>query len=290
MTWQRQVTILVSWIVVGISPLVCKGLYLGANHEHVTAPFFLSYAPNGQVSFEVVFQSYIESATTVADLAWQAALQIEPLAGCQRMLVFQFTAPPVDSMFGPTPGPLSDLTVPCNHLLVSDSDATTFTGVALSAFASRNTLQMTHSGSADALGRFELITLLFSPSMPDVGNWVVRSGWARKHSRILASSRVFGYVFLEIIEITTPLISDYTGDKFVNDRDYTQWRMDYGLSAFPAGGGADGNQNRIVDGVDYMVWPKHQAATARTTQGVPESQRRSRLLSVVVLLPWRRPS
>ncbi len=281
-----RLTILVSWIAIGISPLVCKGLYLGANDENAAAPFALNYVQNGGLTFNIVFQSYNESVTTVTVLAWQAVLQIQPLAGSQGTLVFQSTTTPANSMFGSVPGPLADLTGPSDHFSASDTDTLSFTGTALAPSESRNMLEVTLSASSDARGSFEIMTPVFDPMTPDVGTaWLEVGGSEPQAFENAAPSSVAGYVRLGTIEIGGAVLGDYTGDGLVNGSDYTKWRQDFGSSALPAGSSADGNQNGIVDAADYVVWREHRTVAGQTTANIPEPGTLIPLVVLVMLLP-----
>lgn len=281
-----RLTILVSWIAIGISPLVCKGLYLGANDENAATPFSLMYAQDGNLRFDIVLQVRNESSGSVSVLSWLANLQLRAAAGSQGSLIFEAVATPVNSLFGPEPGPISDLVTPSDHLQATDADIIGFTGASVAPSEARNILELTVAASSDAAGSFELVSLVFDPAMPDQGfSWLESGGFEPLAFENFTPSSVPGYMLLGTIEISAPAVGDYTGDGLVNGADYTKWRQDFGSSALPAGNGADGNQNGIVDAADYVVWREHRTIAGQTTAMVPEPGTLIPLMVLVMLLP-----
>lgn len=287
MMLQRPGLILAALIVVGMTPLVGKGLYLGANDQNAITPFTLLYAQNGNLSFEVVLQVRNESSGSVSVLSWLANLQLQAAAGSQGSLVFEAVATPVDSLFGADPGPISDLVAPSDHLQATDADVIGFTGATVVPSEVRNILELTVAASSDAAGSFELVSLAFDPAMPDQGfSWLEFGGIEPLAFENSAPSSVPGYILLGTIEITAPVVGDYTGDGHVNEADYGKWRQEFGLMAVPSGSGADGSSNGVVDAADYVVWREHLAAPGQNAISVPEPTTLILMIMGAVIPSW----
>jgi hypothetical protein len=60
---------------------------------------------------------------------------------------------------------------------------------------------------------------------------------------------------------------DFNGDGIVGPEDFNAWQTGYGQFAQPAGNGADGNANGIVDAADYVVWRKLAASSGGAMPG-----------------------
>jgi hypothetical protein len=287
MMLQRLALVLAAQIAIGMTPLVSKGLYVGANDQNATTPFSLLYAQNGNLSFEVVLQVRNESSGSVSVLSWLANLQLQTAAGSQGNLVFEAVGTPVNSLFGADPGPISDIVAPSDHLQATDADVISFTGAAVVPSETRNILELTVAASSDAAGTFELVSIAFDPAMPDQGfSWLESGGFEPLAFENSAPSSVPGYILLGTIEITAPAVGDYTGDGHVNEADFAKWRQDYGSMVVPSGSGADGNSNGVVDAADYVMWREHLGAPGQNAVIVPEPTTLI-LLLVVVALPQR---
>jgi hypothetical protein len=59
----------------------------------------------------------------------------------------------------------------------------------------------------------------------------------------------------------SPRPGDYDGDADVDGNDFLTWQRQLGASSIPAGSGADGNANGVVDGGDLPLWGTHFGST-----------------------------
>lgn len=108
-------TMIGSSIVIRISPLDCKGLYLGASDENATTPLALSDVQGGGFTFDLVLASHNESAKPITGLTWQAMRQIQPLARLEGTCLFQSTTSPAYSPVRLDARALIDLTEPSDQ-------------------------------------------------------------------------------------------------------------------------------------------------------------------------------
>lgn len=67
---------------------------------------------------------------------------------------------------------------------------------------------------------------------------------------------------------------DYSGNGTVGPEDYTAWSDQFGETAVPAGSGADGNSDGVVNAADYVVWRNNLQTGVAATNGasIPEPQ------------------
>lgn len=65
------------------------------------------------------------------------------------------------------------------------------------------------------------------------------------------------------------LAGDFDGDNTVDPADYAKWRGDFGKFV-ARGNGADGNNNGVIDGPDFVVWRNASTPDAGTSAAVPE--------------------
>jgi prepilin-type N-terminal cleavage/methylation domain-containing protein len=91
-----------------------------------------------------------------------------------------------------------------------------------------------------------------------------------------------------VIDNTPPggnMLGDYDGNEQIEMADYSKWMMDVGSAASPAGTGADGNGNGIVDAADYVVWRKlfSSAGGGGSTAAVPEPRSWLAAIGIVLL-------
>src|SRR5438270_7567823 len=117
-----------------------KALALSVGYGGSSLPFSVNYHPDVQPSIEPIIEVVNDSSAAAVVLAWQLQLEIRPIEGAHGQLLFQSTSTPPGSLFGQTPGPMSDLTSPGPTILASDSDSTSFNGVEISSHSERNIL------------------------------------------------------------------------------------------------------------------------------------------------------
>lgn len=90
---------------------------------------------------------------------------------------------------------------------------------------------------------------------------------------IVGTGMVGDEVHAFVATLTLGLLGDYNGDNAVGPADYDKWVMDFGMQV-PAGSGADGNANGIIDAADYTVWRDHlgqnSGSAAMSPSSVPE--------------------
>ncbi len=63
------------------------------------------------------------------------------------------------------------------------------------------------------------------------------------------------------VESPSGLPGDYNSDGTVNDDDLTMWSAEYSTSVSP-GTGADGSENGLVDGADFLLWQRNFGASS----------------------------
>lgn len=243
-------------LIIAFSAGSANALLLGIDGHDPSQPFLLTIPQNGNVLLDRVLQ-ITNTSTTVSVMAWQLDLWLHPLSGAQGSVLFQSTGTPDDSLFGPDPGPQSDLNAPSNQFIASDADTSEeFDGVPVSQNEHRNLLQTTISATPTASGTFELIMPEFNPEAPEQGSsWIDAETFETQGFENSWPSSVPGYILIGTIQINpTASVGDYNNDQVIDNLDYATWRAAFGESAVPPGQGADGNQNGIVDVADYVVW------------------------------------
>jgi thermolabile hemolysin len=63
---------------------------------------------------------------------------------------------------------------------------------------------------------------------------------------------------------------DFNADTMVNAQDLAAWQANYGLAAAARRAQGDGDQDRDVDGADFLFWQQHLTATMHAGLSVPE--------------------
>jgi hypothetical protein len=244
-------------LFVAISTGNANALFLGIDGHDPTQPFVLAIPQNGSVLLDHAIQ-ITNTFSTVSVLAWQLDLQLRPLAGAQGSLLFQSTGTPEDGLFAPDPEPETDLDAPSDRFIATDGD-NEFVGVPITQNEHRNILKTTIWASPNASGTFELVTPEFGPS-DDRSSWMDPDIEPHGFENSTPSS-IPGYILIGTIQITpTALVGDYDDDQVVDNLDYGIWLASFGAPAVPAGQGADGNHNGVIDAADYVVWRKSVTA------------------------------
>ncbi|MEO7402483.1 MAG: hypothetical protein ABIU95_02300, partial [Burkholderiales bacterium] len=183
--------------------------------------------------------------------------RLHAVSGALGSVLFQSTGTPDDSLFGPDPGPQSDLSVPSDQFLAFDADSSEeFDGTPVTQNENRNILQTTIWASPTSSGTFELIMPEFNPDAPEQGSsWIDAETFETQGFENSWPSSVPGYILLGTIQINPMApVGDYNNDQVIDNLDCATWRAAFGASAVPAGQGADGNHNGVVDAADYVVW------------------------------------
>lgn len=251
----------ISFLLVLLALPLSNAIALSIRNEgsNSSAPFELTYQ-DVHSSLVIVLQVANESGATATVLSWQLVeLELRPLGGAQGELNFQSVTAPPDSLFGQSPGPQSDLTMPSATVSALDVDPN-FVGVPVTPNSVRNICQLTLGASPVTAGAFQLL-------MPEVNNPEADSSWfdAEQEDPQLAAtpfanssaSAFAGFVLLGTINVGEPFSfqpGDYNLDTRVDSADYDQWRSEFGNSVTSPGDGADGNRDGVVDAADYVVW------------------------------------
>jgi hypothetical protein len=234
---------------------------LSVGYSDSSLPFSVNYHPDVQPSFEPILDVVNESNTAAVALAWQLHLEVRPLGSAHGELLFQSTSTPPQSLFGQTPGPMSDLTSSSPTLLASDSDLANFTGVEISGHTARNILQLTLQGSPGASGTFQLVMPAFDATDPNSSSWFPADGTDPVAFDNAATSAFSGFVLLGVVNVSLAYQpGDYDRDGVVGPLDYDRWRAHFGDTVGMPGDDADGNQNSIVDAGDYVIWRANLSA------------------------------
>jgi hypothetical protein len=242
-------------------------------------PFLITVPRDSLNSTDLVLTAMNETDSTLSVIGWQLRLQLLPRAGATGNLLFQSAMTAPDSLFGPDPGPISDLSEPSPQLVVTDLDTVTSTGQPIHPDMPRNILKLNLSADLNTSGVFELITPEFDPANPDDKSfWLAPEDTTPRPIANSARSDIPGSILLGTIHVTsagTPILGDYNGDGVVDVVDYERWRAAFGTAATPPGGGADGNGNAVVDAADYVVWRNATGGVASSrgaegTASIPE--------------------
>jgi hypothetical protein len=98
-----------------------------------------------------------------------------------------------------------------------------------------------------------------------------------------------------LFDTVGPLLGDYDGGGSVGSDDFNAWKSAFGSRVRPAGSGADGNGNGLVDAADYVLWRKSLGQTAgsgaavNASAAVPEPATLVQMVLVVAITSlWRR--
>jgi hypothetical protein len=264
-------------------------LALSVGYGGSSLPFSVNYHPDVQASIEAIIEVVNDSSAAAVAVAWQLQLEIRSVEGAHGQLLFQSTSTPPASLFGQTPGPMSDLTNPSSTLFSSDSDSTNFIGVEISSQSERNILQLTLQASADSAGAFELVMPKFDAANPDSGSsWFPADGTEPVAFDNAAASAFGDFVLLGVINVSPTYRSgDYDHDGIVGPSDYNLWRAHFGDAVSTPGANADGNQNSIVDAADYVIWrsnlPAAQPASGFELVGKDAPEPGTATLALVIL-------
>jgi hypothetical protein len=275
----------------------CDALGLSIAIDGSSMPFTVTHQQLVQQSLEQIIQVVNDSGNGVTVLSWQLQLEIRPLAGSQGEVLFDTATTPPESLFGQSPGPISDLANPSNTILAFDSDTTDFDGELVPDQMSRNILQISHLPIPDTVGTFQLIMPEFDADNPESGSsWFAADAFAPVAFANSTPSGFDGFVLLGTINITQgPVQGDYDSDGVVGPLDYDRWRANFANSVNTPGEDADGNRDSIIDAADYIIWranlPIGQGTGDVTAEiGVPEPT--TRVYTVIGMAAslgcWRR--
>jgi hypothetical protein len=251
-----------------------------------SAPFAIS-VPSASLPANIVLAALNETNATQIVILWLLNLQLVPANGATGSLRFQSAEPAPDSLFGPIPGPRTNLSSPNSHIMVGDANVVPFSGQPVGPDMSRNIVELNLIADADTNGSFELLMRAFDPEEPDITSYWFEVGFTEPALFVNSSPSAYpGYVLLGTIHVLPagPVPGDYTGDGVVDDSDYNLWRATFGTTATPAGSGADGNRNSNIDAADYVVWRDiTSAASAVQSLGLRVPEPQSHLAMVVGL-------
>jgi hypothetical protein len=266
------------WLSLALSIGLTSQLFaLSIGQSGSSSPFVISFDGNAQSSYELILQAVNESQTDAAVVAWQLDLELQPLPGSQGALLFQNAEAPPNSLFGQTPGPMTDLAEPSAAVFAFDSDSVDFEGEVVAGQSFRNILQLSLAASPNSVGSFQLVTPVFDPQNPDTGSAWFAAGAAEPEPFGNSSpGQSAGFTLLGTINVTQASSpGDYDHDGVVGPLDYERWRTHFGDTVSSAGDVADGNGNLVIDSADYVIWraavpanPPSTSSFAKTS--VPE--------------------
>jgi hypothetical protein len=248
-------------LIISMCFFATEALAISVGYEDSSLPFSVNYHPDVQPSFELVMEIVNDSNVAAVVLSWQLHLEVRPIGSAHGELLFQSTSPPPQSLFGQTPGPMSDLTNPDSKLLASDSDSANFTGVEISGNTARNILQLTLQGSPGASGTFQLVMQSFDVADPNSSSWFPADGTDPVAFDNATASAFSGFVLLGVVNVSPAFRpGDYDHDGVVGPLDYDRWRAHFSDAVGTPGDDADGNRNSVVDAADYVIWRANLSA------------------------------
>jgi hypothetical protein len=252
---RRSIVICISLLLVPLSSAYGISIALSVA---TSEPFSITVRRDSVNSTDLVLTVSNETNSTVTVLGWQLGLQLHPRTGAQGSLLFQSVMTAPESLFGPDPGPTSNLSEPSSHLIATDFDMATLTGQPVHPEMPRNILKLNLSADANTNGFFELVMPEFNPANPDVGTfWLEPDGTSPRPIANSTPSELSGHILLGTIQVVPagpPILGDYNMNGVVDATDYHRWRAEFGSTPTSAGGAADGNGNSVIDAADYVVW------------------------------------
>jgi hypothetical protein len=247
-------------LIIGMCFFATEALALSLGYGGSSLPFSVNYHPDVQPSFELIMEAVNDSNVAAVALSWELHLEVRPIGSAHGELLFQSTSSPPQSLFGQTPGPMSDLISPNPRLIAFDSDSAGFFGVEISDHTARNILWLTLQGSPGASGSFQLVMPAFDAGNPNSGSsWFPADGTDPVAFDNAAASAFSGFVLLGVVNVV-PAPGDYDRDGLVGPLDYDHWRAHFGDTVGVPGDDADGNQNSVVDAADYVIWRANLSA------------------------------
>jgi hypothetical protein len=160
-------------------------LSVGLSGADTSMPFEINLPSTSPVSAELVLAALNETSNTQKVLAWQMSLQLLPRPGTTGSLLFESTAPAQDSLFGPNPGPRSNLSSPNSQITVADANSVTFSGQPVEPDVPRNIVELNLIAAANTKGSYELVLRKFDPENP-----TRRRSGSRKMAQCLRRSQI----------------------------------------------------------------------------------------------------